>query len=69
MSRCGGSYNNALVGNFFSIIKPECIYWVKLKTYEEVCLLISQYIDFYNNRRIPLKTKLTPSEKRSQFTA
>ena len=49
--------------------KTECIYRVKLKTYEEARLLISQYIDFYNNQRIQLKTKLTPLEKRSQYVA
>ena len=69
MSRRGNPYDNALAENFFSILKTECIYRVKLKTYEEACLLISQYIDFYNNERIQLKTKLTPLEKRSQYIA
>jgi len=35
----------------------------------EARLLIDQYIYFYNNQRIQLKTKLTPLEKRSQFVA
>ena len=69
MSRRGNPYDNALAENFFSILKTECIYRVKLKTYEEARLLISQYIHFYNNERIQLKTKLTPSEKRSQYVA
>ena len=69
MSRRGNTYDNALAENFFSILKTECIYRVKLKTYEEASLLISQYIDFYNNQRIQFKTKLTPSEKRSQYIA
>ena len=69
MSRRGNPYDNALAENFFSILKTECIYRVKLKTYEEASLLISQYIDFYNNQRIQFKTKLTPSEKRSQYIA
>lgn len=69
MSRRGNPYDNALAENFFSILKTECIYRVKLKTYEEARLLISQYIDFYNNQRIQLNTKLTPSEKRSQYVA
>ena len=69
MSRRGNPYDNALAENFFSILKTECIYRVKLKTYEEARLLISQYIDFYNNQRIQLKTKLTPFEKRSQYVA
>ena len=67
MSRRGNPYDNAMAENFFSILKNECIYRVKLKTYEEARLLISQYIDFYNNERIQLKTKLTPSELRSQY--
>ncbi|MBQ5318781.1 MAG: IS3 family transposase [Oscillospiraceae bacterium] len=58
-----------IVENFFSILKTECIYRVKLKTYDEDRLLISQYIDFYNNQRIQFKTKLTPSELRSQYVA
>ena len=69
MSRRGNPYDNAMAENFFSILKTECIYRVKLKTYEEARLLISQYIDFYNNQRIQLKTKLTPAEKRSQYIA
>jgi transposase InsO family protein len=69
MSRRGNPYDNAMAENFFSILKTECIYRVKPKTYEEARLLISQYIDFYNNQRIQLKTKLTPLEKRSQYVA
>ena len=69
MSRRGNPFDNAMAENFFSILKTECIYRVKLKTYAEARLLISQYIDFYNNQRIQLKTKLTPSEKRSQYVA
>lgn len=69
MSRRGNPYDNALAENFFSILKTECIYRVKLKTYDEARILISQYIDFYNNQRIQLKTKLTPYEKRSQYIA
>ena len=69
MSRRGNPYDNALAENFFSILKTECIYRTKLQTYEEARLLIGEYIHFYNNERIQLKTKLTPLEKRSQFAA
>ena len=69
MSRRGNPYDNAMAENFFSILKTECIYRTKLRTYEEASLLIGQYIDFYNNERIQLKTKLTPIEKRNQFVA
>ena len=69
MSRKGNPYDNAMAENFFSILKTECIYRTKLRTYEEARLLIGEYIYFYNNERIQLKTKLTPHEKRSQYTA
>ena len=69
MSRRGNPYDNSLAENFFSILKSECINRVKLKTFNEARLLIDQYIYFYNNQRIQLKTKLTPLEKRSQFIA
>ena len=69
MSRRGNPYDNAMAENFFSILKTECIYRTKLQTYEEARLLIGQYIHFYNNERIQLKTKLTPIEKRSQYVA
>ena len=69
MSRRGNPYDNSLAENFFSILKTECINRVKLKTFADARLLIDQYIYFYNNQRIQLKTKLTPLEKRSQFIA
>ena len=69
MSRRGNPYDNALAENFFSILKTECINRVKLKTYNEARTLIDEYIYFYNNQRIQLKTKLTPLEKRCQYTA
>lgn len=69
MSRHANPYDNAMAENFFSILKTECIYRVKLKTYEEARLLIDAYIQFYNNERIQLKTKLTPMEYRYQYIA
>lgn len=69
MSRRGNPYDNALAENFFSILKTECIHRVKLSGYDETRLIISEYINFYNNYRIQTKTKLTPLEKRNQFVA
>jgi transposase InsO family protein len=69
MSRRGNPYDNAMAENFFSILKTECIYRTNLQTYDEARLLIDDYIHFYNNERIQLKTKLTPLEKRSQYVA
>ena len=69
MSRRGNPYDNALAENFFSILKTECIYRARPRTYEEARLLIGEYIYFYNYQRIQLKTKLTPIEHRRQFVA
>ena len=69
MSRKGNPYDNAMAENFFSILKTECIYRIKLQSYDEARLIIDEYIHFYNNERIQLKTKLTPIEMRSQYVA
>lgn len=66
MSRRGNCYDNAMAENFFSILKTECIYRHKLKTFDQARQLIDEYIDFYNNERIQSKTSLTPLEKRHQ---
>lgn len=69
MSRRGNPYDNALAENFFSILKTECIYRVKLNSFSKARLLIDDYIYFYNHQRIQAKTKLTPLELRNQFVA
>ena len=69
MSRRGNPYDNALAENFFSILKTECIYRTKIRTFAEARQLIDDYIYFYNHQRIQLNTKLTPLELRSQFVA
>jgi len=69
MSRKGNPYDNALAENFFSVLKTECIYRIKLNIYDEARIIIDQYIHFYNNERIQLKTKLTPQEMRCQYVA
>jgi putative transposase len=67
MSRRGNCYDNAMAENFFSILKTECIYRNKPKTFDDARQMIDDYIYFYNNERIQLKTKLTPLEKRRQL--
>ena len=68
MSRRGNCYDNAVAENFFGILKSECLRRHKPKTIEQAKLLIDNFIYFYNHERIQLKTKLTPLEKRRQFT-
>ena len=58
---------NAMAENFFSILKSECINRHKLSSFSQAGSLIDEFIWFYSNERIQLKTKLTPLQKRRQL--
>ena len=60
MSSKGNPYDNAMAENFFSILKTECIYRHKPKTFSEANNLIDSYIHFYNHERIQIKTGVAP---------
>ena len=68
-SRKGNCMDNALMENFFGIMKNEMFYGqeYKYKTLEDLRIAMIEYIDYYNNKRINLKRKgLTPIEYRNQ---
>ena len=67
MSRRGNCYDNAMAENFFSVLKTECFYRYKLKSFTEARERIDEYIYFYDLERFQLKYKLTPLEKRRQL--
>ena len=67
MSRRGNCYDNAMAENFFGILKSECLRRHRPNSIQEAKLLIDDFIYFYNNERIQLKTKLPPLEKRHQL--
>lgn len=60
MSRRGNPYDNAMVENFFSILKTECIYRHKPATFTQANEMIDRYIHFYNHERIQYKTGVAP---------
>jgi transposase InsO family protein len=64
MSRRGNCYDNAMAENFFSILKTECIYRAKPTCFAHARSLIDEYIWFYNNERIQLKTGEAPLTRR-----
>lgn len=64
MSRKGNPYDNAVVENFFSILKTECIYRHKPATLAEANEMIDRFICFYNHERIQLKTGEAPLARR-----
>lgn len=64
MSRRGNCYDNAMAENFFSILKTECIYRANPTCFAHAKTLIDEYIWFYNNERIQLKTGEAPLTRR-----
>lgn len=64
MSRRGNCYDNAMAENFFSILKTECIYRQKIKSFQQARELIDEFIYFYNHERIQLKTGEAPLARR-----
>jgi transposase InsO family protein len=68
MSRKGNCLDNAVIENFFGIIKSELFY---LKKYDSICQLkkeINQYINYYNYDRIKLNLKgMSPIQYRAHY--
>ncbi|WP_260393906.1 IS3 family transposase, partial [Empedobacter stercoris] len=52
MSRKGNCLDNAIIENFFGILKSELFYLQKFNSIEELKKEIKQYIYYYNNDRI-----------------
>mgnify|MGYP003280445959 CR=1 FL=1 len=71
MSRKGNCFDNAVMENFFGLMKQEMYYGVVYYSYEELTSSIERYIKYYNEQRI--KEKLgwkSPVQYRlSQLTA
>ncbi|HYK75762.1 MAG TPA: IS3 family transposase [Daejeonella sp.] len=57
MSRKGNCLDNAVIENFFGIIKSELFYLKKYSDIKELKKDIEEYIKYYNNDRIKLNLK------------
>lgn len=57
MSRKGNCLDNAVIENFFGIIKSELFYQKKYSEINELKKDIKEYIEYYNNDRIKLNLK------------
>ena len=69
MSRKGNSLDDALMENFFGLLKIEMFYdrEQNYKNIDELSKAIDEYIYYYNNNRINSRLKgLTPIEYRNQ---
>lgn len=67
MSRKGNCLDNAVIENFFGILKSELLYLQKFKSMEHFKSELIDYLDYYNNRRMKAKLKgLAPAIHRRQ---
>lgn len=57
MSRKGNCLDNAVMENFFGILKTELLYLQKFSSLENFIQELNDYLDYYNNRRIKIKLK------------
>ena len=57
MSRKGNCLDNAMMENFFGIIKSELLYLQEFKDMEHFKQELKKYIHYYNNDRIKLRLK------------
>lgn len=65
MSRKGNCPENACAENFFSLLKTELLYLQEFSSVEYFISELTEYIDWYNNKRIKLKLDaLSPVEYR-----
>jgi transposase InsO family protein len=55
MSRKGNCYDNAVMENFFGILKQEMYYGVTYYSFDELKEKIERYIKYYNEKRIKEK--------------
>ena len=67
MSRKGNCLDNAVIENFFGLLKSELLYLQNFKSFEHFKIELIDYLDYYNNRRIKAKLKgLSPALHRQQ---
>jgi putative transposase len=67
MSRKGNCLDNAVIENFFGLVKSELLYLQEFESMEHFQTELEEYIHYYNNDRIKAKLKgLSPVQYRTQ---
>lgn len=67
MSRKGNCLDNAVIENFFGLLKSELLYLQEFESFEHFKSELFDYLNYYNNRRIKAKLKgLSPALHRQQ---
>ena len=68
MSRKGNCLDNAIIENFFGILKSELFYLKKYNSLEQLKKEIKEYIHYYNNERIKSNlNKMSPIQYRAHY--
>ena len=68
MSRKGNCLDNAIIENFFGILKSELFYLKKYKSIDQLKKEINEYITYYNNDRIKSNlNKMSPIKYRTHY--
>lgn len=68
MSRKGNCLDNAIIENFFGILKSELFYLKKYSSINQLKREIIEYIKYYNNDRIKLNLKgMSPIQYRAHY--
>lgn len=66
MSRKGNCYDNAVMENFFGILKSEFLYLKEFESIEQFKRELEKYITYYNTKRIKAKLKgMSPIQYRT----
>lgn len=67
MSRRGNCHDNAVMENFFGILKSECFHGHRFDHVDSLIKELKNYINYYNHERIKVKLKgLSPVQYRTQ---
>ena len=66
MSRKGNCLDNAVMENFFGLLKSELLYLQKFNSVDHFRRELEEYIDYYNNKRIKTALKnMSPAQYRT----
>lgn len=66
MSRKGNCLDNAMMENFFGLMKKELLYINQFESITDFKKQLKEYIDYYNTKRIKLRLGMSPTQYRMQ---
>ncbi|QHT47953.1 IS3 family transposase [Bacillus sp. SB49] len=67
MSRKGNCHDNAVIENFFGIMKSELLYYKEFESIEHFKEQLTAFMDNYNHQRIKSKLRMSPIQFREKF--